>query len=50
MILYESRVTDVAPLFTMPRLRRANIGRLPVPATQKQQLIQRLGRLNVDDL
>lgn len=49
VILYESRVTDVSTLLTLPRLRRANIGRLPVSAAQKQQLIQRIGRSNVDD-
>ncbi|MFO0579957.1 MAG: leucine-rich repeat domain-containing protein [Polyangia bacterium] len=49
VILYESRVTDIAPLFTLPRLRRANIARLSLSAAQKQQLLQRLGRSNVDD-
>lgn len=48
VILYESRVTDIAPLFTLPRLRRANLGRLSLPEAQTQQLIQRLGRSNVD--
>jgi hypothetical protein len=50
VILYASHVTDVAPLFTLPRLKRVNISKLNLPAIQKQQLIQRLGLSKVDDI
>jgi hypothetical protein len=42
VILYESRVTDVSALFTMPMLKRAKIRSLALPKDQVEKLRQQL--------